>query len=366
MELTILKENLQKACSFVGKNISTRTQLPVLSNVLLQTDQGRLKLSTTNLETSMSVWIGATIVREGNITVPARLFTELVASFTGDKVNLKAEQAALELICGESKASLTGIEGSELPPLPPTAGKPQITIDRKNLEQGLSLVTIAASNDESRPLLTGVKFVPRENSLDLVATDGYRLSVKKLPFKSDKTNFVVSSRALLETLRLAKDGNAQTLELFLSADGNQVIFNLPQAQVATRLIEGEYPTYEKIIPSNFTTRAIFNREELLAAIKFAAVYAKESANIIKLNIDKETTVTANAPQIGENLTKVATKLEGNQVEVAFNARFLQDLLTIFPEEELAFEIGGPLSPGVFKPVADDSFLHIIMPVRVQN
>lgn len=368
MQVTTLQENLARALSFVTKAVSPKTQLPILSNVLLETEEGRLKLSATNLEVSISFWVGATVVKKGTLTVPARLLHELVTSFPKDKVELTAENTSLQLVCKGSLATLMGIGAGEFPPLPKPGPKKDATLKAELLDKGLPFVLVAASTDEGRPLLTGVKFIEKEGQIEMVATDGYRLSIKRLPqIPGIKEGVVVPARALAEAYRLLSEEKGSELDIYFSQDKNQIIFSSPHAQIATRLIEGEYPAYEKIIPAAFTTRTVFGKDEFLKAVRFAAVYAKEAANILRLAIGGGVmTVSANSPQIGENKTKLEAKVEGEGGEIAFNARFLLDLLSIFPENEVAFEMTGPLAPGVFKPVKDDSFLHIIMPVRVQQ
>lgn len=367
MELTVLQENLKKSLSFVSKFVSSKTQLPILANVLLQSETGKLKISATNLETSITVSLGATVEKAGSITVPARVLSELVGTFTHEKVTLAVEQAMLLLTCGRSEVTLAGIDAAEFPPLPETSEKPEASIDAKTLSAGLPYVLIAAASDETRPLLTGIKFVLIDGKTTLVATDGYRLSVIGVVGLSLSQEFVISSRVLAEVLRMVADEKAENITVFFSKDHNQLIFVLPHVQIATRLIEGEYPPYQKIIPGNFTTRVVFNREELLQAVKLGAVYAREAANILKFNISQSTAiVSSNSSQIGENKTEIEAQVQGEGGEIAFNARFLLDFLAVFAEPEVVFEMTGPLSPGVFKSLKDESFLHIIMPVRVQG
>jgi len=368
MKLVVLQEKLHSILPFVTKGVSTKTQLPILSNVLLATDQGRLRITATNLETSLSVWIGASIEEEGAITVPARFFQELISSFTKEKIELKSDETKLELVCGESSASLSGIPASEYPQPPELKRDEKISLDTGILEKGLTFVSIAASTDESRPLLTGINLLPKKGKLLMVATDGYRLSIKEIPEEPRLTkNVVVSARALGEVFRLATSESAARVEMCFSRSANQIAFLLENAEVTTRLIDGDYPPFERIIPAGFTTQVVFDRTELLRAVKFAAVYAKESANIIKFTVsDGGAVVSANTPQVGENKTSLTVKTEGEGGEIAFNARFLLDLLSVFPEESVVFEMTGPLAPGAFKSLNDPSYLHIIMPVRVQG
>ena len=368
MKAIILQENLNKSLSFVTKLVSSRTQLPILSNVLLETESGYLKVSTTNLETSMSFWVGASVEETGAITVPAKLLSEIVASFSHEKIILSTDGFNLKLICGDSESTLSGIDAKEFPPLPQTGQQKSIILDKHVLDNGLPFVLISASQDESRPLLTGIKFAAKEEHLEMVATDGYRLSVKELPqIKGMEEGLVISAKAMADVFRLAIEEKAENIALYISKDKNQAVFKLEKAMVATRIIEGEYPVYAKIIPSTFTTKSIFNKEEMIRAVKLASVYAREAANILKFKVTKETiTISASSAQIGENKTTISAKTQGEGGEIAFNARFLSDLLNVFPEEDVVFEMNGNLSPGVFHPQKDETYLHIIMPVRIQG
>ena len=368
MHVTILQENLQKALSFVGKGVSLKTQLPILSNVLIDAKNGRLTLSSTNLETTTSFWIGGSVEKEGSLTVPARFFAEIVATLSHDKVLLKTEDSVLHLVCGGSEVTLAGINASEFPPLPRIGETPTLTIDKALFETDLPLVTVAASSDESRPLLTGIKFVKKDGAVELVATDGYRLALKKNSTLSGLAKeFVISARTLSDVKQMIAEEKSETVGVFFDEPHNQVTFVLPHIHVSALLIEGDYPPYEKIIPKNHTTSVVFNKEDLLKAVKLASVYAKESANIVRFKVEPEkVTVSANSPQIGENKTTIAARVEGEGGEIAFNARFLLDLLGVFKDDELIFEMGGPLAPGVFRLPKDEAYLHIIMPVRVQS
>lgn len=368
MELTLLQENLARALTFVGKTLSTKTQLPVLSNVLLETDNGRLKLSSTNLETSVSFWVGATIEEEGSISVPGRLFTELVNGFSQDKIQLRLDKTVLQLHCGESQATLSGMDASEFPALPQLPEKQEVKISKTLLDETLSFMMIAASTDEGRPLLTGIRLTNDAVGSWFVATDGYRLSLRRVAqIKGLEEGIVLSAKTLGEAYKLLVEQKIDELGIGFSKDKNQVVFSYPNALLATRLIEGEYPPYSKIIPQSHTTRAMCLKADLLRSVKLAAIFAKESSNIIKLSIGVDKiVVSANSPQIGENNTTLEAKVEGEAVEVAFNSRFLLDLLGVFPRDEVVFESAGSLTAGVFKVSGDDSYLHIIMPVRVQE
>lgn len=366
MQATVFQENFHKALSFVSKTVSTKTQLPVLSNILLEAGNGKLTLSATNLETSIVFWIGATVEKTGAITVPARLLTEIISSVSQEKINLSLEKNLLRVSAGTSEMTLSGIDAKEFPTLPSVGEKADMMLGREEFDRALSFVGIAASQDEGRPLLTGVRLVEKGKGIEMVATDGFRLSIKHLPKISGVgEGVIIPARSFSEVLRLAEEEKTENIEVFVNQERNQVVFLFPHAQLATRLIEGEYPAYQKIVPAAFLTTIAVGKEDLTKAVKLASIYAREAANIIKFNYEeKDLLVSASSAQLGENKTTVSVQKEGEGGEIAFNARFLLDLLAVFPEEEIAIELNGPLSPGVFKPTKDDSFLHIIMPVRV--
>lgn len=352
--------------SFVNKAVSTRTQLPILSNVLLETEEGKLKIAATNLETSITFWIGATVEEKGAFTVPARLLTELISSFSAEKINLTVEKSTLVIETTESRATLSGMDPAEFPPLPMPEGE-RSQLDRKILEDALPFVLTAVSSDEGRPLLTGVRLSEWNGKTALIATDGYRLSIKQIEGADLNKGVVIPAKAFMEVIRATAEEKTETADIFFSKDKNQVIFSLPHVQIATRLIEGEYPPFGKIIPKEHSTRIILSKEDFLRAIKLAAVYAKEASNIIKLHITQGSlVVSANTPQVGENTTHLEVNTEGDDAEIAFNVRFLIDILNVHPSESIVFEMTGPLSPGVFKPEGDTTYLHVIMPVRVQG
>ncbi len=368
MKLTVLQTNLKKAVSFTTKIVSTRTQLPILSNILLETKEGRLKITATNLETNIGFWIGATIEEEGSITIPARVFWEIINTFTCEKVELVLENMMLKIKYGRSQATLSGISATEFPPFAEIDEDKIQKTPRIVLEKSLPFVTVAASQDESKPLLTGIRIANKNNQTVFVATDGFRLALRKLEIlKGFEEGVVMSAKAMLEMLHLVVEEKEEEVGVVFSADKNQIVFVLKNSQIATRLIEGEYPPYERIIPSAFTTKTIFQKEGLLQAVKLASKYARESSYIFKIKIANNTAlVSANTPQVGENKTEVEVVQEGEGGEIAFNARFFLDMLNSFPEEEIVFEMNGPLAPGVFRPRKDQSFLHIIMPVMVQE
>lgn len=372
MLFSCLQENLAQGLSVVSRFVSSRPQLPILANLLFSAKQGKLELKATNLEAGITMQIGAKIEEEGEITVPAKTTSELIASLPAGKIEFKNEENNLKVSSQGLQATINGLSATEFPPLPVFSGKPSFVFKKEEMVLPFSQVLFAAAQDESRPVLSGVKISGGEKGLVLAATDGFRLSVKKIPNnpKSNPFTFVLPARTLAEIIRLLTEQKEEEVAIELTTETNQAIFGLTKSEVVCRLLEGEFPNFEKIIPSGFATRVIFTKEDFAAAIKTASVFAREAANVVKFKINPSTDgpkfkIEASAPQVGEESFELEAKTEGEETEIAFNARFLQDLLAAISSEEIIFEANGPLSPGVFKIKDDESFLHLIMPVRVQ-
>lgn len=367
MIIQILQENLMKTLNQIGRVIPVRPQLPVLQSLLLATHEGRLKIIATNMETTEIVWVGAKIEKEGALCVPAKLLIELVASLPQETVFLMGNGEALVVKSQGVTATILGVSAKEFPPIPKSKEKTRSTIEKDEFCALVSRVSFAAATDEGRPLLTGIRIKKDNGGVVFAATDGYRLSVARsnvtVGFSVD---MVVPSRALNEVAKASvEDKNLKELTLAQTEDG-QLVFGVGDTEIHTRLIDGEYPNFEKIIPRSFATRALLDKERLLRAVKSAAVFARDNANIVRFSLNNQTLlVSANTPQVGENNIEVEAKIDGDGGEIAFNSRFLLDFLNNFPQDEVLFEMTGSLNPGVFKPVKDESYLHVIMPVRVQ-
>ncbi|MBI2405316.1 DNA polymerase III subunit beta [Candidatus Gottesmanbacteria bacterium] len=363
----VLQENLTKALNQVGRLIPLRPQLPILQNLLLTTEEGRLKIIATNLETTEILWVGAKIEKEGELCIPAKLFTELVASLPQEAVFLTENRESLVVKSQGVTATIPGVSAKEFPPIPKSKEKTRSTIKKDEFCVLVGRVSFAAATDEGRPLLTGIRIKKDDGGVVFAATDGYRLSVARSTMSVGfSVDLVVPSRALNEVVKAsAEDKNLKELMLAQTEDG-QLVFGVGDTEIHTRLIDGEYPNFEKIIPRSFSTRALLDKERLLRAVKSAAVFARDNANIVRFSLNNQTLlVSANTPQVGENKIEVEAKIDGDGGEIAFNSRFLLDFLNNFPDDEVLFEMTGSLNPGVFKPVKDKSYLHVIMPVRVQ-
>jgi len=375
MKLSVLQENLTKALLTTNRIVSSKAQLPILNNILLTTDKGRLKLSATNLETGINYWIGAKVEKEGSISIPARVLTEFVATLPPEKIELIIEENNLNLVCGFFQANFIGLPASEFPSVPSLKEKEIISFKFHDLCQAISQTAFASAQDEGRPVLAGVLMIIKNKKLVLVATDGYRLSVKNIIIEKElkeknklEKGLIIPARTLIEVARLASDEEQEKqIGLTVSADSNQAIFSTPETEIVSRLIEGDFPEFEKVIPGQSETKITLETESLTKAIKMASIFARESANIIKFEVGSSVLkISANTAQVGSNISELETKNEGKKNKIAFNSRYLLDLLNSINAEQISFEMTTPLNPGVFKPLGDNSFLHIIMPVRVQE
>jgi len=380
MKISLLQENLAKAVGIASRMVASKTQLPVLSNILLKTEKGKIKLAATNLETGINLWLGAKIEKQGGITVPARIFGELINSLPQDTVNMEVKEDKLKINCGSVKAVINGIGVEEFPKMPTMKNKKKeefFEIDAEKLAKIVKQTAFAAGVDEGRPIFTGVKLEIKRKSARLAATDGYRLSIGKIKgisgVKKEK-ELVVPAKALIEITKIMVDtgeGKAteksEKIKVMVTDKGAQMIMAGKETEIVTRLIEGEFPDFEKIVPASSVTQVELDKESLLRGVRSAAIFAKDSANIVKFKIEKDgLKIGANAPQVGENEVGIEGKKTGDDGEIAFNCRYLLEMLMAVDGERIILETGGALSPGVFRILGDEDFLHIIMPVRVQN
>jgi DNA polymerase-3 subunit beta len=366
-----MQENLARGLQVVSRAVSSRSTLPVLANVLLRTEDAGLKLTATNLEIGMTYWVPGKIETDGALTVPARLITDVVNSLPpGERVDLELEGTGLHLRCGRQKAHLRGIDAEEFPVIPAAGERPTTRISQKVLKQALSEVVFAAATDEARPILTGVLTRFEGDRLTLAAADNYRIAVKTLAILDpvEDTSVVVPARSYHELERILADAD-EPVDVVLAPSKNQILFHLEGVDLVSRLIDGQFPNYQQVLPSSHTTRVVVDTQELLKAVRLSALIASSSANVVKLRFDREAdgviTIAA-AADVGDTEGEVAATAEGESLTVAFNARYLQEALANVAAEQLALEFTGPLSPGVLKPIGDDGYVHVIMPVRTPS
>lgn len=339
-----------------------------MQNVLLTATDSVFKIVATSLELTEVVAAGAKIEKAGGICVSSRLLTDLVVSLPQEKVQLVAEAGSLHVRCGKVNATIPGVPAAEFPPVSAPSSKGAVSLEKGALLTALSGVLFAAATDEGRPILTGVKIRKADGGVSVAATDGYRLSLKNLDLAlAGDLDITVPARALSEVVKVSTEGKDVKTVQMISADDGLLVFVVGDSEIHTRAIMGEYPNIEKIIPKSHNTRVLLDTQSLLRAVKSAAVFARDNANILRLHIENQSVVvSANTPQVGENHVEVEAKVDGDGGDIAFNSRFLLEFLGNFPGDEVIFEMTGSLNPGVFKAPKDQSYTHIIMPVRVQS
>jgi DNA polymerase-3 subunit beta len=373
VKVSVLQENLARGLQTVARAVATRSTLPILANVLLRTDDGRLKLTTTNLEIGVNAWIGAKIEDQGGVTVPAKLFADFVNSLPPGQVDLalNVRTKTLHVQSASYEANIKGIDAEEFPPIPTIPDRPTTRVAQRVLRQMINEVAFVAATDDSRPVLTGVLTRLEGDEVTLVAADPYRLGIRRgsLLSKVDPPiEVIIPARSLFELARVIADDDAP-LEVAVTQNKSQVIFHTADVDLVTRLIEGQFPNYRQVIPASFTTRVVVERDELLKATKLASYFARDAANIVRLAVNPQNgspplVVSANAAEVGDNVSRVEASVEGNGVQIAFNARFLSEALASLTAPEVALELGGALAPGVLKVVGEQSYLHVVMPLRI--
>lgn len=370
MKLSCLQENLSQGLSIVERAVPSRTTMPILNNILMATDQGQLKLTATNLELSIVHWVGAKVDTQGTLTVPARNLVALISSLPPDQVNLEMNPEALSLAlkCGTVTANFRGISAEEFPVVPELKDEDGIAVKAEVLRKALEQVTFAASSDDSHPVLTGVLAEFEGDALTLAAADGFRLSVRHLSLVSPVAHpfkVIIPARALSELMRILS-AQEEPVKISTTNTHNQVLFRLKHTVLNSQLIDGNFPDYRRIIPQKNAIRVVLGREELVQACKRAAIFARDVADIVRLKVEPgEMVVSANSAESGQGATRLVASVEGEALEIAFNVRFLIDVLTSLDTPQVALELNTATSPGVIKAVGEEEqFTHVVMPMHL--
>ena len=375
MRLSCLQENLKKGLDIVNRAVATRTTLPITQSVLLVAEESRLKLSATNLEIALSCWVGAKVEEDGAMVVPARLLSEFVSGLPNDKLDLTTtgQRNQMELKCARIEARIAGQNPEDFPPIPEVGEGSTWKIDPEVLRKALSRVVFAAATDESRPVLTGVYTEIEGDTMTLAAADGFRLAVHTLPVSppaAEKVSVIVPSRAYNELNRLLAD-QEDPVEVTISAAGTQLMFHLKNADMMSQLIQGTFPNYQQLIPKSYVTRSVVDVAEFLRATRLATVFARDGSGIVRLQMNSNgaepgrIVVSARSEEIGDNVDEIDAVVEGDPAKVAFNSRYLADVLAELGSGQVALETTSPSSPGVFHPVGSDDYTHVVMPMFVQ-
>jgi len=374
MKVSCLQENLARGLSVVGRAVAARSTLPILGNIMLATDASRLKLSATNLEIGINCWVGAKVEQEGAITVPARLLADFVNSLPPERIDMEliTRTQTLNLKCGRFEANIRGLDAQEFPDVGLPGDDSRISLNAEDLRAMIDRVAFAAATDESRPVLTGVLAELTNESLTFAAADSYRLSVASTPLVEGPPNpisIIIPARALQELRRIS--GDVDTIDMRIAPNHSQVFFHFDDIDLVSQLVEGTFPNYRQIIPASSSTKTIVNTGEFLQAARMAAIFARDSANIARFNIvpggedgPGQLIVNATSSEQGDNVSELDVQVEGAPIEIAFNARYLVDALSVVSAAQVQLETRDPSSPGVLRPVGDPDFVHIVMPMHI--
>lgn len=375
MKVTVLQENLARGLSTVSRAVSPRSTLPVLANVLIATDEGRLRLSATNLEMGITCWIGAKIEEEGSTTVPSRTLSDLVGTMPDPQVSLSLDTRTqtLNVRSGASTNDIKCIDAQEFPPLPVPDFDNAIQINVSDFKEMIQQVAFAASTDEARPVLMGVLVNVDKETVTMAAADGFRLSVRKAILSTPAAHpvsAIIPARALLELARIAADGE-QMIQMVLPKGRGQVVFRVKDAELVSQLIDGTFPDYQQIIPRSHKSRTLVSTPSLLKACKQAEIFAREGSNVVRLNIKSsgelqpgEVEISAHSEETGSNETIVEASVDGVPLLIAFNVKFLREVLEVVKTPNVAIETSAANAPGIVRPVGDEQFLHVIMPMHL--
>jgi len=376
MKLSCHQENLNRGLSIVGRAVATRSTLPITQNILLSAEKSRLKLAATNLEMATTCWIGAEVKKEGEITVPARLLIDFVNSLPNDliEINLPANSRILELKSGHFQAHIHGIDAADFPPIPQISDGITTTIEAASFREGIAQVAFAAATEESRPVLTGINTEFDGEQLNLVAADGFRLAIHKTTLSSPvsvKTTVIVPARTFNELNRLLSE-QEEPVEITVNEKKSQVLFRLKNAELVSQLIQGSFPNYSQVIPQSYTTRAVLDINEFLRVTKMSSIFARDASGIVRLVITPgselapgKVTVSAQAEEVGDNVGEIDALTDGEEAKIAFNVKYLSDVLSVLPQAQVALELTTPSSPGTIRPIGVDNYVHVVMPMFVQ-
>ncbi len=375
MKLTCLQENLDRGLNIVSRAVATRSTLPITQNILLATDNGRLKLAATNLEISISCWLGAKVEEEGTITLPAGLLGDFIHSMPQDTVSFKLLPAGkiVEMKCTRFEARIHGVDAKDFPPIPEVGEGLNTRIDVEALRRAIPRVAITASAEDSRPVLTGVSAKFKGDTLSLAAADGYRLSVHTVPLAEaieEDVEVIIPAKTLRDLNSLLANVE-EPVQVTINAGKNQILFRSKDLEVVSQLIVGSYPDYLKLVPEGFKSKMAVGVEEFRRAVKTAWIFASEGRGTIRAILEPgedtlpgKVTLSANSEEVGDDKGEVDAVVEGSG-RVAFDGRYLNQLLSVVGDSQLSMQIGEEHTPVLFRPVGDEDYIHIIMPQMVQ-
>lgn len=376
MRISCLQENLSRGLSVVGRAVAVRSTLPVAQNILLVAEASRLKLVATNLEMATTCWVGANVAEEGSITVPARLLTEFVNSLPNELVELEIPEGGrtVQVTCGRFQAHVNGIDANDFPPIPEVDDGVNVEVSAELLREGITKVAMAAATDESRPVLTGINTEFEGEQMTLAAADGFRLAVFHMALSKaveGKTTVIIPARTLNEVNRLLGD-QEESVVITVNQQKSQAMFRLKSAEIVSQLLQGTFPNYSQVIPKSYTTRAVADVGEFTRVARMCSVFARDASNIVRIGVTPgaemkpgKIAISAQAEEVGGNTGDIDALVDGDEAKIAFNVKYVLDILAVVRQSQVALEVTTPSSPGVIRPIGVDNYVHVIMPMFVQ-
>lgn len=373
MKVSVLQEQLARGLGIISRAVDPRNNLPVLTNVLLSTEDSRIKLAATNLQMSITTYIGAKVDKEGAITLPAKTLTELVNNLSPERVDLSLDVAtqSVHVRCGTTTSNIKGIAASEFPPIP-EGGEPDIVISGRVLKEMINQTVFATAKEDNRPILTGLYVQFDNDVMTVAAADGFRLAVRtaridqRFPSPRD---YVIPARAMSEVARIIVDED-KDVAISLPGERDMVLFYIENTVVSSQLLEGKFPDFGAIIPKSYNTSVTMYTNDLLRVCKRAEIFARDNNNSARIKVTPPDgpgepgtlLVTGKSSERGDSEGLIDAGVEGNSLEVAFNVRYLIEVLNVISEERVVLESIGPAAAGVLRPEGRDDFIHIVMPM----
>jgi len=367
MQFTCAHDSLSKAVALVGRAVATRATMPILSNILIETRKDAIKLAATDLDHGMQTEVPAKVKKGGAITLPARLFGEIVSNLPDAPVLVKVAEGGteVEVQCERVTYDLMGLPASDFPLMPEPDAAPVAGVDAGLLRTMVRQTEFAVSTDDARVFLTGLYLVLDGKEIRVVATDGGRLALRTAALANaaaQKIGVIVPSKTMRELTRALGSGEG---EVEISLAENQILFTMPGARLVSRLIPGPFPNYQQVIPQGYKQRVTVGTQRLLAAVRRVALTARDSANVVRIQAEGDTlTLASNTPEYGRSEERLQVSSEGDVIATAFNARYLMECLSVLDADELTLELTGPLSPGALRPAGGGDYTYVLAPVRV--
>ena len=377
MQVSCLQQNLSRALAIVGRAVATRSNLPVLQNVKIATEDGMLVLTATNLDIAITTRVGAQVEKEGEITIPARLLSDFVNSLPDDRIEMEsvAEPLSVSLNCQRFSANINGTDPDEFPPIPTVDEGATIKVDPQLLRDTVAHVAFAAATEDSRPVLTGIKVEVNQSDFTFAAADGFRLAVyegKLLEPISEPMEFIIPARALQEVGRLIGTDDT-AVEFTVTSAGTHALFNIGNVEIVSQLMPGSFPNFRSLIPGEYKNRVILENSDFTRAVKTSSIFARDGSGILRIQIVNDEnggklSISSRAEELGENQGEIDARVEGEideESRIAFNNKYLADVLDVLGDGEVVFEMTGASSPGVLRSISKPGYTHVVMPMFVQ-